>query len=335
MNNDTEMEMGRVNLEHITNNVEEDPNKIKRLKQLRNFFVESYENRQYHVTNAYDWGVILSMWVEIVKMEKEFSLTGNLFPTFEVNKYIDELNELRNIDDSHRDNNKQVTRICILLEYLYQKELYSSLNDGEKQLKKSLSSRKCYLDNWYGTGDNDICGDIYKKIIIGKKLHQLQLIKGGLFPFSFPLYAESFKDVVIDAFPPKSSPPSSLEGISKPTAVLGDNNYRKLKAPLTEVMREPMEEKEQEEEWFGKVDNEFYKPFEERSSSGGFFLNLSSLKTPILERFHQRKVTVPRALKMREGATRRKGFVRAKKGSKRKKGYKTKKKRKRIRSLSK
>ena len=136
MDNDTEMEMGRVNLEHITNNVEEDPEKIKRLKQLRNFFVESYENRQYHVTNAYDWSVILSMWVEIVKMEKEFSLTGNLFPTFEVNKYIDELNELRNIDDGHRDNNKQVTRICILLEYLYQKDLYSSLNDGEKQLKK-------------------------------------------------------------------------------------------------------------------------------------------------------------------------------------------------------
>ena len=30
-------------------------------------------------------------------------------------------------------------------------------------------------------------------------------------------------------------------------------------------------------------------------------LNLSSLKTPILERFHQRKVTVPRAFSMREG----------------------------------
>lgn len=52
MDNDTDMEMGRVNLEHITNNVEEDPQKIKHLKQLRNFFVESYENRQYHVTGA-------------------------------------------------------------------------------------------------------------------------------------------------------------------------------------------------------------------------------------------------------------------------------------------
>jgi hypothetical protein len=33
----------------------------------------------------------------------------------------------------------------------------------------------------------------------------------------------------------------------------------------------------------------------------GDTLNLSSLKTPILERFHQRKVTVPRAFSMREG----------------------------------
>jgi len=45
-------------------------------------------------------------------------------------------------------------------------------------------------------------------------------------------------------------------------------------------------------------ENNFFKKLSKFCS---LFLNLSSLKTPILERFHQRKVTVPRAFSMREG----------------------------------